>query len=47
MFISEKQVEIRYADTDQMGVVYHANYLAYCEMGRSPVSYTHLRAHET
>ncbi len=35
MFISEKQVEIRYADTDQMGVVYHANYLAYCEMGRS------------
>lgn len=35
LFISEKQVEVRYADTDQMGIVYHANYLAYCEMGRS------------
>lgn len=25
---------MRYAETDQMGVVYHANYLAWCEVGR-------------
>lgn len=35
MFISEKQVEIRYAETDQMGIVYHANYLIWCEIGRT------------
>ena len=35
MHITEKEIEIRYADTDQMGVVYHANYLAYCEMARA------------
>ena len=26
---------MRYAETDQMGVVYHANYLVWCEMGRT------------
>lgn len=26
---------VRYAETDQMGVVYHANYLVWCEMGRT------------
>ena len=26
---------IPYADTDKMGVVYHANYLKYFEMGRT------------
>ncbi|MEY9979737.1 acyl-CoA thioesterase FadM [Lysinibacillus sp. RC79] len=31
MFVSEKQVEIRYAETDQMGVVYHANYIIWME----------------
>ncbi|MEO4055103.1 thioesterase family protein [Solibacillus sp. CAU 1738] len=35
MFISEKQIEVRYAETDQMGVVYHANYIIWCEIGRS------------
>lgn len=35
MFISEKQIEIRYAETDQMGVVYHANYLVWMEIGRT------------
>jgi len=24
---------VRYAETDQMGVVYHANYLIWCEVG--------------
>lgn len=35
MFVSEKQIEIRYAETDQMGVVYHANYLVWMEIGRT------------
>lgn len=35
MFVSEKQIEIRYAETDQMGVVYHANYIIWLEVGRS------------
>ncbi len=35
MFISEKEIEIRYAETDQMGVVYHANYLVWMESGRT------------
>lgn len=35
MFISEKEIEIRYAETDQMGVVYHANYLIWMEIGRT------------
>jgi acyl-CoA thioester hydrolase len=26
---------VRYAETDKMQVVYHANYLIYCEMGRT------------
>ncbi|MCC6319101.1 MAG: acyl-CoA thioesterase [Gemmatimonadaceae bacterium] len=29
------QVRVRYGETDQMGVVYHAEYLAYCEIGRT------------
>ena len=35
MFVSEKQIEIRYAETDQMGVVYHANYVVWMEIGRT------------
>ena len=27
-------VRVRYAETDQMGVVYHGNYAPYFEMGR-------------
>jgi acyl-CoA thioester hydrolase len=32
---SEVEFRVRYAETDQMGVVYHANYLVWCEMGRT------------
>jgi acyl-CoA thioester hydrolase len=32
---STVEVRVRYAETDQMGVVYHANYLVYCEIGRT------------
>ncbi|QTD42071.1 thioesterase family protein [Sporosarcina sp. Te-1] len=35
MFTAEKQIEIRYAETDQMGVVYHANYVVWMEIGRT------------
>ncbi|MBW3519364.1 thioesterase family protein [Flavobacterium sp. NKUCC04_CG] len=30
----EIQLRVRYAETDQMGVVYHGNYAQYFEMGR-------------
>nr|WP_241242877.1 thioesterase family protein [Paenibacillus whitsoniae] len=29
------ELRVRYAETDQMGVVYHANYLAWLEIGRT------------
>ena len=29
------ELRVRYAETDQMGVVYHAEYLVWCEMGRT------------
>ncbi len=29
------ELRVRYSETDQMGVVYHANYLAWCDMGRT------------
>jgi acyl-CoA thioester hydrolase len=28
-------VRVRYGETDQMGFVYHANYLVWCEIGRT------------
>ena len=31
---SESRVRVRYAETDQMGIVYHANYLIWFEVGR-------------
>ncbi len=34
-FVFEHEVHVRYAETDQMGVVYHANYLPYLEEGRT------------
>lgn len=30
----ETQVRVRYAETDQMGVVYYSNYLVWMEVGR-------------
>lgn len=37
MRVLESVIEfrVRYAETDQMGVVYHTNYLIWCEMGRT------------
>ncbi len=31
---ADTRVRVRYAETDQMGVVYHANYLVWFEVGR-------------
>ncbi|NJP37220.1 acyl-CoA thioesterase [Alkalicoccus luteus] len=33
--INQTDISVRYAETDQMGVVYHANYLVWCEVGRT------------
>ena len=32
--VFEAQLRVRYAETDQMGVVYHANYIVWFEVGR-------------
>jgi acyl-CoA thioester hydrolase len=29
------ELRVRYSETDQMQVVYHANYLVWCEIGRT------------
>src|SRR5579859_2932162 len=34
MFTSEMRIRVRYAETDQMNVVYHGNYAQYFEVGR-------------
>lgn len=31
---SQTKLRVRYAETDQMGVVYYANYFVWCEIGR-------------
>ncbi|MFV0424787.1 MAG: acyl-CoA thioesterase [Bacilli bacterium] len=33
--ISKRKIEVTYADTDMMGIVYHANYIVWFELGRS------------
>jgi acyl-CoA thioester hydrolase len=32
---SIRKIDLRYGDSDQMGVIYHANYLAFFEQGRT------------
>lgn len=34
-FESESRFDVRYSETDQMGVVYYANYLIWMEIGRT------------
>ncbi len=34
MFTHETAIRVRYAETDQMGVVYHGNFFPYLESGR-------------
>jgi acyl-CoA thioester hydrolase len=33
--MSESRIRVRYVETDQMGVVYHANYFVWFEIGRT------------
>ena len=35
MLKSELNLEVRYYETDQMGIVHHSNYIRYFECGRS------------
>ncbi|KAA1040290.1 acyl-CoA thioesterase [Macrococcus equipercicus] len=35
MFTTELEIPVRYAETDKMGVVYHANYLIWFEVART------------
>lgn len=48
MYISETKITVRYAETDQMGIVHHSNYLIWFEAGRtdfikgSNISYTEM-----
>lgn len=35
MRVSTSRFRVRYGETDQMGVAYHPNYLAWCEVGRT------------
>jgi acyl-CoA thioester hydrolase len=34
-YVSESHFRVRYAETDQMGMVYYANYLIWMEVGRT------------
>lgn len=35
MMTSELELDVRYYETDQMGIVHHSNYIRYFECGRS------------
>lgn len=37
--ISIKNIEMRYSDTDQMGVIYHSNYFTYFMQGREQFAF--------
>ncbi|WP_394232275.1 acyl-CoA thioesterase [Niallia oryzisoli] len=51
MFISTKEIQLLYADTDMMGVIYHANYLKWFELGRTQliedIGYSYLEMEES
>jgi len=38
---AEHDFRVRYAETDNMGIAYHANYLVWFEMGRTELMRTH------
>jgi len=50
MYTSDTHIRVRYAETDQMGYVYHGNYAAYFEVSRTEafrklgISYRELEA---
>ena len=44
IFVADCEVEVRYAETDAMGVVHHGSYITYLELGRT--GYMKQRGHE-
>ena len=42
--VSKSHFRVRYAETDQMGVVYYANYFIWMEIGRSSSENSILRS---
>jgi acyl-CoA thioester hydrolase len=50
---TRSEFRVRYAETDQMGVVYHSHYLVWCEVGRTDfirslgIPYAELEQHGT
>lgn len=46
MIISTTEIEIRYAETDQMGVVHHSHYPVYFEQGRTTYFQEHLKPYQ-
>ena len=34
LMVGETKIRVRYAETDQMGVVYHSNFIIWFEVGR-------------
>ena len=45
MHATVTETRVRYAETDQMGVAYHANYLIWCEMGRTDFIRQHIKSY--
>ena len=45
MDVSELEVRVRYAETDQMGVAHHASYLVWFEAGRTEFIRAHGRSY--
>jgi acyl-CoA thioester hydrolase len=41
MIVTRAQVTVRYAETDMMGIVYHANYLPWFEVARTQLLREH------
>lgn len=41
MLTSRSQIRVRYAETDMMGIAYHANYLPWLEIGRTDLLREH------
>ncbi|MGE6256434.1 acyl-CoA thioesterase [Heyndrickxia sporothermodurans] len=50
MYVSSVDIQLSYADTDMMGVIYHGNYVKWIELGRTKliedVGYNYLSMEE-
>jgi len=44
VFVAESEIEVRYAETDAMGVVHHGSFVIYLELGRT--GYMRQRGHD-